>query len=246
MTALESNQLHLYYLQAVPAQKHLDFFASLLSQSEHEKIIKYKQHQMRNMSTIARGALRFILASYLRTSPREVSFDYNANGKPLLSEKYSETIHFNIAHSEECLVLGFTRDSELGIDVEKIIDLTDSEAIARNYFTPEEREDLQKVPKGERLRAFYNCWTRKEAILKAIGKGLSQPLNTFRVSLIPGEPCELLGASSSHEACNGWKLLHLTPFPEYVGAVATKSRSLDILEWRFESVSAFLEYVRAR
>ena len=112
---------------------------------------------------------------------------------PIWQKKLGDgTLRFNLAHSHELALYAFTRGREIGVDIEYLRALPDADQIADRFFSARENATLQALPASQRRQAFFNCWTRKEAYIKAIGKGLSQPLDQFEVSLAPGDPARLL------------------------------------------------------
>jgi 4'-phosphopantetheinyl transferase len=167
-----------------------------------------------------RVTLRALLARYLRVAPRDITFTYGPNGKPALAPGYGgDRLSFNLSHSEHIAVMAVALDRAIGIDVEMIKPLDDFESIASRFFTGRENIALRAVPPAGRLRAFFNCWTRKEAVVKASGEGLSRPLDSFEVSLAPDEPARLL-AWTEIDPQSEWSLQAFTPEVGFTAAVA--------------------------
>ena len=129
-------------------------------------------------------------------------------------------LRFNLAHSHELALYAFTLGREIGVDIEYLRALPDADQIAKRFFSARENAALQALSTNQRQQAFYNCWTRKEAYVKAIGKGLAQPLDQFDVSLAPGESTRLLKVEGAPEEGSRWSLYSLTPVAGYVAAVA--------------------------
>ena len=172
---------------------------------------------------MAHGALRIILGLYLRRPPADVAFRNGDHGKPELAEDM-DGVRFNLSHSGEGALMGLTRGRELGVDLEKVSTLPDLEGLARRFFAPGEVADLLAVPPPERGLAFFHCWTRKEAYVKALGLGLACPLDCFRVSLAPAEGTRLLEVDGSAREAARWVLREVTPWPGYIGCVAVPQR----------------------
>src|SRR5262245_60913756 len=126
-----------------------------------------------------RGFLRTILGRYLQRAPADLVFCYGLHGKPALAD--AEDLHFNLSHSAECAVLAVTRVAPLGVDVERIRSQANREGIAGRFFSAAEVAQLASVAPEQRDEAFFNCWTRKEAYVKACGEGLARPLDQFAV-----------------------------------------------------------------
>lgn len=183
----------------------------------------------RRRFVVSRGVLRAILGYYLAVGPNRLEFRYNEYGKPYLADKYGGCLlQFNVAHSQELVLYAFTRDREIGIDIEYIRPISDTEQIAKRFFSIEENTALQTIPTHLKLEAFFTCWTRKEAYIKAKGRGLSMPLDQFDVSVTPGERAELLSTRPDPQEANRWTLQALLPGQGYVGAVAVGGRDLQI------------------
>jgi medium-chain acyl-[acyl-carrier-protein] hydrolase len=177
---------------------------------------------------VGRGTLRSILARYLDRAPEEFQFAYSPHGKPALaSEANGSGLHFNLAHSHGLALIAVTRGREVGVDLERVSQEFAGEPIAERFFSPQEVATLRAVPTSARREAFFHCWTRKEAYLKATGRGLSLPLDAFDVSLAPGQPAALLSHRAEPEAPRRWSLRQLNPAPGYVGAIAAEGT-----DWR--------------
>lgn len=125
-----------------------------------------------------------------------------------------------MAHSNHLAVIGFTRTYELGIDIEFIRPVFAIEDIGERIFSFRERKEFSALPKNLKQKAFFNCWTRKEAFIKAIGKGLSFPLDQFSVSFVPGQPCRLIDINGDPEKTKRWSLFNIEPYKNYVAALA--------------------------
>jgi 4'-phosphopantetheinyl transferase len=175
---------------------------------------------------VARAVLRLLLGRYLHTSPRAVELAYGEHGKPYVT---TEPLRFNLAHSQELALYAFARHRELGIDVEYIRPLEDYEQIAERFFSASETEALQALAPPERLEAFFRCWTRKEAFIKALGVGMRHPLHAFSVSLEPGDQTERLTLLPTPDQADRWTLRALSPAPGYVAALVGERR-----DWRLQ------------
>jgi 4'-phosphopantetheinyl transferase len=180
---------------------------------------------------VGRSTLRTLLGRYLRTPPRSIGLRLGPNGKPLLTQS-SPALHFNLAHSEGLALLALALDLEVGVDVEQIRGGPDLAAIAPRFFSPRENAQLDAVAAAGRAEAFYQCWTRKEAVIKATGEGLSRPLHSFDVTLGPGRPARLLRLEGEADAHRRWTLHELRPEPGFVGAIAAATPALSVIGWR--------------
>jgi 4'-phosphopantetheinyl transferase len=164
---------------------------------------------------VGRGLLRELLGKYHRQEPAGLEFSYGPYGKPSLSgANASSGLSFNLAHSGNLAVLAISKERNLGIDIELIKPESSGDDIARRYFSAREATELLALPPEERIEAFFHCWTRKEAYLKATGMGLQTPLDSFSVSLTPGQPAHFLGGVEPR-----WNLASFQPADGYVAAI---------------------------
>ena len=198
---------------------------SLLSEDERERASRFRFDRHRHRFIVARARLRQLLGQCLGLAPEQVAFTYGPQGKPALAEQpNADMLEFNVAHSGDLALYALTLGSPVGVDVEHVRELTEAQSIAARYFSPHEREQMLELPQKDRHLSFFLAWTRKEAILKACGKGLSVPLREFSVSVVPGEPAVVLEASSQLGA-GTWSLVHLEPASGYTAALAVLSNS---------------------
>lgn len=193
-----------------------------LSVDERERARRFAFERDRRHFTSARGFLRILLGRYLGRDPSTLRFAVGPRGKPFLSG--SEGPRFNLSHSGGLALLAFAVDRELGIDVERERPMPDAEDIARRYFSQREQEEILRLPREERGSAFFRCWTRKEAFIKATGDGLARPLDEFDVTLSPGEPARLLRVDGEPGAAHRFWLEDLRPAAGFAGALAVAGR----------------------
>lgn len=183
----------------------------------------------RHEYVVGRGLLRWLNGRYRHTPPQDVQFTYSSYGKPSLAQ--NGDWQFNVSHSHGKLLIGFCRGAAIGVDIEQIRQLDDADDLAARNFSAAEAAAYAQVPPKQRAEAFFNCWTRKEAYIKAIGQGLSCPLGDFDVSLRPGEPARLLRIRGKEETAVSWTMRSLTPFPGYRGAVLAVGQGWQISCW---------------
>jgi 4'-phosphopantetheinyl transferase len=214
----------------------------LLSDDELEKANRYRFQVHRNRYIVSRGALRKILGHYLGLSPGLLHFRYNSYGKPALDNAYKgEPLEFNISHSHELCLAAVTRAHPIGVDIEYIrSDLAD-EQIARRFFSQREVAMLLSLPEELRKEAFFNCWTRKEAFIKAIGEGLSMPLDRFDVSLTPGEQAVLLETRPDPAQVLHWNMCAFDVGQGYAAALVVRGQIESIQYWDWHTDSNELE-----
>jgi len=214
---------------SLDAEKNsLDSLQQILSEDELIKATRLKSLKTRNHCIASRGFLRLIVAPYLDVKPTELRFQYGPHGKPALAEKFLNSgICFNVSHSHGLALYAVASGSMVGVDIEKILpDLAYAQMAAR-YFSPKEMETLQKLPPDQQREGFFNCWTRKEAYLKARGYGLDFPPDRFSVSLVPGEPTVLLDHTSDPREVSMWSIEDLDPGPGYSAGLAVLNRQAE-------------------
>jgi len=200
-------------------EQAINQYFKLLAEDEVERAAKFRFEKDRQHFVIARGVLRQVLSLYLAEKPDTIQFEYGKNGKPFLPKK---PLQFNLSHADEIALIGLTKEHEIGIDVEVINQKVEVERIAQHFFAKGEIESLMSLPKTQRHEAFFNCWTRKEAFIKAIGDGLSFPLGQFEVTLKPDEKAELLVTHFDKKERDKWSLFDLKIPQGYKAALAVK------------------------
>ena len=202
----------------------------LLAPDEQVRANRFYFDIHRHRFIVGRGVLRILLGNYLNIQPQAVVFAYGEQGRPFLSHS---DFAFNISHSEDVALLAFTWGRELGVDVEAIRPLTDADAVARISFSQKELAEYTAVSEAQKPQAFYNCWTRKEAFIKAVGSGLSYPLDSFDVTLLPGEPAQILQIQGSKAEASKWQLQSLNPVDGYVGALIATGQDWQLNCWQW-------------
>jgi 4'-phosphopantetheinyl transferase len=232
---LSGDTIHLWSARLDPPPWRVAELARLLDPDEQARAARFRFDVHRRRFTVGRGFMRSVVGAYLGVEPARLVWSYGPKGKPFLAEPPAgDPFHFNLSNSEELALLGVERVREIGVDVEYLRPLSDLEALARRFFSPGESETLLALPPELRVRAFFNCWTRKEAYLKAVGDGLSAPLNRFDVTLAPGEAPRMLRLEGDAERAACWSLYHLEPAAGYLGAVAIEGGGWQIAAWRWE------------
>ena len=167
-------------------------FESTLSPDERARAGRFIFETDRSRFVMARGILRDLLGGYLLLSPAEIQFCYGNRGKPALDPKTnSSSLQFNLSHSGDVALYAFAGRRRVGIDVERFRPELAGDEIAKRYFSAKEVDELTALPAESRTEGFYLCWTRKEAYIKATGDGLQVPLDSFDVSLSPGQSATL-------------------------------------------------------
>ena len=193
--------------------------AALLSGAERDRASRFAFDSDRRRFTVARAGLRTLLAARLGVTAEEVELTYGKNGKPALANAQADSgPHFNLSHSGDVAAYAFSMEQEIGIDVERIREIANADNIAARFFSARENETYDALAPIDKPLGFWNCWTRKEAFIKALGDGLTYSLHAFDVSLRPGEPAEILRVGDIPGAQCGWSLHDISPGPGVVGA----------------------------
>src|SRR6266498_958158 len=209
--------------QASLHDRLMQHVAHFLSEDERERANKFRFYRDRNRFIIGRGLLRAILASYVGIAPQDLKFSYSDKGKPALAG-ITNTTRFNLAHSCEMAVYAVSLNRELGIDLEFLRDELADENVARRFFSPREVSTLFSIPVEKRKEAFFTCWTRKEAYIKARGEGLSMPLQNFDVAFEPGEPAALVRNHVDAKENLRWSMKALDVPPGYAAALVVEGQ----------------------
>jgi 4'-phosphopantetheinyl transferase len=197
--------------------------AALLSEEERDRARRFAFERDRRRFTVARGRLRQLLGARLDMPPDSVELVYGERGKPALARRCAiSDLRFNVSHHEDIAVYAISSGREIGIDVEAVRVIRDADDIAARFFSRRENEAYLDLDPRDRPLGFFNCWTRKEAFIKALGDGLHYPLDRFDVSLAPGEPATILNVESIPGDHCGWTLHGLRPGPGLVGAVVVR------------------------
>ena len=209
-----TDEIHLFRtaLVAVPDRPET------LSADEHERADRFHFERDRVAFRAGRSWLRTVLAGYLDVAPAGVRFGYGPHGKPRLGN--APDLRFNLAHSGGWAALAVARDRDVGIDIEAMRPI--AERVERLVFTPGEIAALNRLPADGRRAGFYDAWTRKEAYLKALGSGLAVPLQSFEVSLTPGQPARLLAVEGAPDEAARWQIVAIDVAPGLAGALASR------------------------
>ena len=210
---------------ATPAEASL----ALLSADERERAQRFHFSRDRLRFIAVRGLLRRLIGTYLNVPAPSVTFSYGERGKPVLGpEAGYGGLRFNVSHSGRLALLAFARGRDVGIDVEQERPFPGMLEIAARYFSAGENAALRRLPPEDRARAFFRCWVRKEAFVKAAGHGLTLPLGAFEVSIDPERPAMLLGVEGDADAPNRWLLEDLDAAPGYASALVAEGRHVRI------------------
>ena len=233
---LGSDEVHVWRASLNRTEAQVEILKHTLVAEELRRAGRYHFHKDREHFIVARGLLRTILGRYLNTEPGQVRFCYGAHGKPALSRVFGdETLRFNLSHSHGLALFAVSRGRELGVDLEYIQSHLAGDQIVERFFSPREVALLRALPKDVQREAFFIFWTRKEAFIKATGKGLSLPLNQFEVSLVSGEAITLLSANGDHQEASRWSLQTLAAGSGYAAAVCVEGHDWRLKGWQWSA-----------
>ncbi|MCS6806443.1 MAG: 4'-phosphopantetheinyl transferase superfamily protein [Acidobacteriota bacterium] len=228
------DHVHVWRVTSRQPDTVVAWLRSLLASDEQQRADRFHFEKDRRQFIVARGVLRTLLAGYLNIEPGQIRFCYSRYGKPQLDgDDPNNLLRFNLSHSHGLALMAFALNRELGIDVEWLRADLACDDIAKRFFSPAEQAALRALPAAQRLQGFFNCWTRKEAYIKAIGTGLSMPLDQFDVSLAPGEPARLLAVRSQPSQMQRWSLEALDLGPDFAAAVAVEGHGWQLRCWQW-------------
>jgi 4'-phosphopantetheinyl transferase len=218
--------------------------AKALSEDERARAGRFVFDSDRRCFAVARGTLRDILGRYLGIPSGDLVFAYSSHGKPVLARGAGGSdLRFNVSHADGLALVAVALAREVGIDIERVREDFATDEMAARVFSLAELATIRMLPAAARCAAFFNCWTRKEAYVKARGEGLSLPLQRFDVSVAPNEPAELLASAENSCEVYRWSLQDLQPEPGYVAALAVEGHGWRLRCWtlpekRFEGRAA--------
>lgn len=257
---LARDQVHVWRAGLDLPESTIARLRDTLSADEVGRSERFHLPEHRRRFIAARGLLRAILGRYLRIGPECVRFHYGCHGKPAVvveprgqtrtppltglsapagdrgqaaSPRSEPTLQFNLAHAAELAVYAFSWGRRVGVDLERLDRDVAYLEIAQRFFSPREQGLIDSLPAHERGIAFFNCWTRKEAYLKARGDGLSIPLDQFEVTVLPGEPAMLLQAAFDPGEVARWSLQEVEPGRGYIAALAVEGHNWRLACWQW-------------
>jgi 4'-phosphopantetheinyl transferase len=230
---LSAGEVHVWRACLRQEEAALRELSRSLSPDERERARRFHFRKDAEHFVAARGVLRNLLGRYTGIAPRLLRFSYSGHGKPSLEGGAGARLHFNASHSNGLAIYAVARGREVGVDLEFVREDFPGFEIAEHFFSPSEVSALRALPEGERAAAFFDCWARKEAYIKARGEGLSYPLRRFTVSLSPGEPAALLHDEGDPQEAGRWSLVGLSPAEGYRAALAVRGEAPSLRCWRW-------------
>jgi 4'-phosphopantetheinyl transferase len=231
---ISPKDIHVWSIDLISCSDNSNSLYNLLSFDERKRANAYRFEKDRINFITVRGILRKIISSYLFVEPNEINFLYTQYGKPYLENQDKlNALFFNMSHSGDFALCIFAINREVGIDIEKVHPLDNYEDIAQQFFSVNEYLQLKSIPQDLRLNFFFRYWTLKEAFIKAIGKGLSYPLNDFEVQLKPNEPPRLINIKNNTQLALRWFLNAINPSVGYEAAFAFEGPFDNIEYWQY-------------
>jgi 4'-phosphopantetheinyl transferase len=231
---LGQREIHVWAVALSQPPAQVARFTATLAPEELARAGRFHFDRDRTRFIVGRGWLRTLLGRYLCFAPAQLNFDYGDRGKPRLAgPPGADSLHFNLAHSDDLALLAVAQVGSVGVDVEKIRPLSDAEGIADRFFSPSESAGLKALPISQQPAAFFNLWTRKEAWLKATGKGIADSLDQVEVSFLADEPARFLRLFGNSKTAKQWTLLELFPAGGFTGALALHALDAQIRCWRW-------------
>jgi 4'-phosphopantetheinyl transferase len=225
---LRPDEVHVWQARLDADERMVTELEALLVADERQRADRFYFPRDRRRFVVGRGLLRVLLGEYLSIPPADVALAAGAFGKPHVVGESS--LRFNIAHSADLALYAIAAGREVGIDVEQERADVECDQLAQRFFAPEEIAALHALPPAERRTAFFRCWSRKEAYLKALGLGLQISLAGFAVTLTG--PVALLHTKHDPAQLDRWELRDLAPALGFAGAVAVEGRGARLVRLR--------------
>ena len=227
---LSDGDVHIWRMDLNAPERDIERLRALLSQDEHARAKRFVRPIHARRFIAAHGALRLVLANCLRIDPKSIEFQKNEHGKPHLVQETAIT--FNLSHSGDLALIGVTEGRAIGVDLERFRERLEMDKIAKRHFSAGEVAKLFSLSKDTlREAAFYECWTRKEAYIKARGEGLSLGLDRFDVAFGPGESPALLRSDEGADELNRWTFVDIRVRPRYAAACVVEGRIRELHYW---------------
>ncbi len=215
------NQVHLWWGKTEAPLSRVSELWAVLSEAEQARARRFRLERHRHGYIVVHGMLRKILGGYLNIGAREVKFGNGPAGKPAVDGDHNR-IRFNLSDSGGHVLYAVAHDREVGVDVETVRPKPKAAALVNRFFSENEKAAFQKIDADEREDAFLRGWTRKEAYVKAIGKGLRFPLDRFDVSFMPEDQNALLFVQGAPGEPKRWSLRDIDLGPDFRGALAVE------------------------
>lgn len=235
---LSENVVHIWTFDIRTLATVAEDLEVVLASDEMDRAAQFRFNHLRESFVRTHSTLRHLLGRYMDVHPAGIQFIYSPNGKPALAS--AENIQFNMTHSGNVAAIAITTDCPIGVDVEQIRPVENMLQIAEQFFCPEETAEIISLPADDRECAFFWCWTRKEAYIKATGAGLAAPLNTIRVTARPSSSVRFVSTENKMGAVQAWTLHDLQLAANYAAAVAYRGRQRSLSVFPIVDVTELL------
>ncbi len=224
---LKNNQIHIWKIDVNNKALNLNhLYTNVLSVDEKRRAGRLRSEKDKKRFVISRGLLRENLGHYTGVNPSEIVFTYNNHGKPGIKPEHNrENIKFNVSHSRDLAVYAICANREIGVDLEYIREVSSADRIIKRFFTSEEKDYYNSLPRYKKKMAFFTLWTRKEAYSKARGMGIGLPLKEYDLNLLPN--------STETYARSKWSLIDIEVDKDYLAALATEGNNLEICSYEY-------------
>ena len=228
---IHPNEVHIWRASLDLSKPLPENLLGTLSADELSRASRFRFEKDQRRFIGARGILRQILGAYLQKPPHSLQFLYGTNGKPVLAN--NDTFQFNLSHSENMVLYAITHNRNIGIDLERIREDVAIEQISSRFFSEAEIVSMQQLTESKRNELFFQYWTRKEALIKATGVGLSVPIETFDVSGVNGSILSPIPLPGDHGEKPQWYLQDLLPGPGYTAAIVVEGGDCGFSCWTY-------------
>jgi 4'-phosphopantetheinyl transferase len=233
LLAVPANWVDIWYADLNVTSAELNGLEKMLARDERVRASRFHFRRDRVHFVAARGILRQVLARYVDRDPRDLRFGYNSCGKPFLQQNSSTSdLRFNLSHSHGMAMYGIAHNREIGVDLERIDPTFAGQEIAERFFSRWECSALRTLPTGQQAEGFFNCWTRKEAYIKANGTGLHMRLDSFTVPLTSDQQPEL-----SNGRYGNWSMHAPRLLPGYAAAVVVQGTGCTLETWEWNAAA---------
>ena len=233
---LQLSEIHLWRVNLDRPPDEVGRMGKILSATEQEQAAQFHIARDRRRFVIRRAVLRQILSSHLGIAPAALEIDSANFQKPKIADPINpQDLRFNCSHSADWALIALARELEVGVDLEQHQLLPDAAELAQRFFSDYEINELRRLPAPLQLQGFFDCWTRKEAFVKAVGLGLTFPLSRFSVTLAPDQPAALLEVTDDPRAMEKWSILSPAFLAHHSTALVFEKAALTVkfFEWAF-------------
>ena len=232
--SLSSDFIDIWQTRLDLSVRDIEYYADMLCAEEKQRVDKFKFSKKRHEYIITRGLLRRVLAQTLDTDPHSLQFEYAEHGKPYLTERWQDkTVSFNVTHSGNKALVAVTLERNIGVDIELIRTEVEFDKLSNRFFSADESSSLETYKKQDLSKAFYACWTGKEAYVKALGDGISFGLSEFSVSVDPEEEQVTLVTHWDTDEASRWTIINLDTGKDYIGAIAADKKEIKLRYWEY-------------